>query len=134
VVLSFTQEIGGIVALSVAQNMFTNRLKRNLAKEVPGLDPAIVLNNGALGIINIVPKEDAAGVKSAYNDAIVDVYYLALALTCLTVAGAVFIEWKSVREEKLEGYDSKEKQNVVQKEEQKVKEGAEGTPEEGLAI
>lgn len=102
VVLSFTQEIGGIVALSIAQNMFTNRLTRNLTKEVPGLDPRIVLNNGALGIKNILAEEYAAGVKSAYNDAIVDVYYLALALTCLTVVGAVFIEWKSVREEKVE--------------------------------
>lgn len=102
VVLSFTQEIGGIVALSIAQNMFTNRLTRNLAKEVPGLDPQIVLNNGALGIKNIVSEKYTAGVKTAYNEAIIDVYYLALALTCLTVVGSVFIEWKSVREEKEE--------------------------------
>ncbi|KAJ5673614.1 hypothetical protein N7507_002741 [Penicillium longicatenatum] len=98
VVLSFTQEIGGIVALSIAQNMFTNRLIRNLAKQAPGLDPRVVLKNGALGIQNLVSAEYAAGVKTAYNDAIVDVYYLALALTCLTVVGAVFIEWRSVKE------------------------------------
>jgi hypothetical protein len=98
VVLSFTQEIGGIVALSIAQNMFTNRLIRNLAKQAPGLDPRAVLKNGALGIQNLVSAEYAAGVKTAYNDAIVDVYYLALALTCLTVVGAVFIEWRSVKE------------------------------------
>ncbi|KAJ5707954.1 hypothetical protein N7488_007755 [Penicillium malachiteum] len=100
VVLSFTQEVGGIVALSVAQNMFTNRLTRNLTKEVPGLDPEIVLKSGALGIKNIIPEEFTAGVKSAYNDAVIDIYYLALVLTCLTVVGAEFIEWKSVREEK----------------------------------
>ncbi|KAJ5087945.1 hypothetical protein N7456_011561 [Penicillium angulare] len=100
VVLSFTQEIGGIVALSIAQNMFTNRLTRNLAKEVPGLDPRVVLKNGALGIKNIVGSADAPGVKTAYNDAIVDVYYLTLALTCMTVFGAIFIEWRSVKEEK----------------------------------
>ncbi|KAJ5683932.1 uncharacterized protein N7477_000277 [Penicillium maclennaniae] len=102
VVLSFTQEIGGIVALSIAQNMFTNRLTRNLTREVPGLDPQIVLNNGALGIKIIVTEGQTAGVKSAYNEAIIDVHYLALALTCLTIVGAVFIEWKSVRKEKKE--------------------------------
>ncbi|KAJ6115716.1 hypothetical protein N7523_006133 [Penicillium sp. IBT 18751x] len=102
VVLSFTQEIGGIVALSIAQNMFTNRLTRNLTREVPGLDPQIVLNHGALGIKNIVTEGQTAGVKSAYNEAIIDVYYLALALTCLTVVCAVLIEWKSVWKEKKE--------------------------------
>ena len=43
VVLSFTQEIGGIIALSFAQNMFTNRLTRNLAKQVPGLESQAIL-------------------------------------------------------------------------------------------
>ncbi|KAJ5885804.1 hypothetical protein N7504_011640 [Penicillium tannophilum] len=121
VVLSFTQEIGGIVALSIAQNMFTNRLTRNLTKQVPGLDPKTVLNNGALGINNIVPDEYAIGVKTAYNDAIVDVCYLALSLTCLTVVGAVLIEWRSVKEEKVE--DDKEKKNPVRKEDEQTQEG-----------
>lgn len=112
VVLSFTQEIGGIVALSIAQNMFTNRLTRNLAKQVPGLDPQAILKNGALGVKNIVSEEYAAGVKTAYNDAIVDVFYLALALTCLTVVGAVFIEWRSVKEVTVEVNDQKQKERV----------------------
>lgn len=112
VVLSFTQEIGGIVALSIAQNMFTTRLTRNLAKQVPGLDPRSVLKNGALGIKNIVSHEYAAGVQTAYNDAIVDVYYLALALTCLTVVGAVCIEWRSVKEGTADVNDTKVKEAV----------------------
>ncbi|KAJ6010380.1 hypothetical protein N7451_001792 [Penicillium sp. IBT 35674x] len=124
VVLSFTQEIGGIVALSIAQNMFTNRLTRNLTKQVPGLDPKTVLNNGALGINNVVPHEYVAGVKSAYNDAIIDVYYLALALTCLTVVWAVFIEWRSVNEEKVE--ETKERKDAIKKED--------GQTQEGLAV
>lgn len=114
VVLSFTQELGGIVALSIAQNMFTSRLARSLAREVPDLDANVVLKNGALGIINVVPEKYAEGVRSAYNDAIIDVYYLALALTCLTVLGGIFIEWKSVKEEKIEGSDKKEKESAVQ--------------------
>ncbi|KAJ5621967.1 hypothetical protein N7528_005199 [Penicillium herquei] len=124
VVLSFTQEIGGIVALSIAQNMFTNRLTRNLIKEVPGLDPKIILKNGALGIKSIVPEGFTTGVKSAYNEAIIDVYYLALALTCLTVVGAVFIEWKSVREEK----EDKTAETRA------VEDGAKEQPQEGLTV
>ncbi|KAJ5570579.1 uncharacterized protein N7459_010009 [Penicillium hispanicum] len=133
VVLSFTQEIGGIVAISIAQNIFTSRLRRNLAKEVPGLDPRNVLNNGALGIMNIVPKEDVAGVQTAYNDAIVDVYYLALGLTCMTVFGAVFIEWKSVKTDKEGEQGKKETQNMAHKTEQTVTAGNEQS-EEPLAV
>ncbi|KAJ5300658.1 uncharacterized protein N7443_005660 [Penicillium atrosanguineum] len=99
VAIFFTQEIGGIVALSIAQNLFTNRLTRELAKEVPGLDPSTVLKNGALGIMKTVPATYVEGVKTAYNDAIVDVYYLALVLTCMTVVAAFGIEWRSVKEE-----------------------------------
>lgn len=79
------------------------------------------MNNGALGINNIVPDEYAIGVKTAYNDAIVDVCYLALSLTCLTVVGAVLIEWRSVKEEKVE--DDKEKKNPVRKEDEQTQEG-----------
>ncbi|KAJ5201681.1 uncharacterized protein N7498_006344 [Penicillium cinerascens] len=112
VAIFFTQEIGGIVALSVAQNMFTNRFTRELAKEVPGLDPSIVLKNGALGIMKTVPEKYVEGVKSASNNAIVDVFYLALALTCLTVVAALCIEWKSVKKDEVEGQDKK-KDNVI---------------------
>ena len=123
VTLSFTQETGGIVALSIAQNMFTSRPTRNLAKEVPGLDPRIVLKNSVLGIKDIVSEGSVAGVKSAYNDAIIDVYYLALALTCLTVLAAISFEWKPIREEKGEE-GGKEKETVkVGKEDEQLQEG-----------
>lgn len=98
VAIFFTQQIGGIVALSIAQNMFTSRLTRELAKEVPGLDPSTILSNGALGIMKTIPEQYVGQVKGVYNDAIVDVYYLALALTCTTVVAALCIEWRSVKE------------------------------------
>ena len=111
VVLSFTQEIGGIVALSIAQNMFTNRLAANLVSEISGIHPKRVLRHGVLGIIKAVPESKVDVVKSAYNDAIVDVFYLAVALTGVTVLAALAIEWRSVKEEKGEGNDNG---NVVQ--------------------
>lgn len=128
VVLSFTQEIGGIMALSIAQNMFTNSLTRNLAKQVPGLDPGVTLKNGALGIRNIVSGEDVAGVKRAYNDAIVNVFYLALALTSLTMIGAVFIEWRSVKEEKAGESDQQLSQRHQQERKESAKEVVSGSP------
>lgn len=112
-ILSFTQQIGGIVALAIAQNMFTNSLMRNLARDVPGLNPSIVLKHGTLKIMNAVPKQYVDEVKVAFNNAVVDVLYLALALTCVTFFGALFIEWKSVRKEKVES-QKKEKDDAIQ--------------------
>lgn len=120
VVLSFTQEIGGIVALSIAQNMFTNRLASNLVTEMPGIHPKSVLRHGVLGIIKVVPENKVDVVKSAYNDAIVDVFYLAVALTGLTVLASLLIEWRSVKEEN--GNGQKKNENVVHIGEQKPEE------------
>ncbi|WPG99008.1 Hypothetical protein R9X50_00181000 [Acrodontium crateriforme] len=100
VTLSFTQEIGGIVALSVAQNVYVNRLAHQLATQVPGLDSGIVLNNGALGIIDKVPPEFREQALNAYSAAIIDVFYIALGLTCLTCLLALGFQWRSVKEDK----------------------------------
>lgn len=100
VILSFTQQFGGIVMLSIAQNVFLNRLAHNLADGVPGLNPNIVLNSGALGLINSVPTIFRDRVLVAYNKALVDVFYIALGLACVVVVSTLFIEWKSVKEGK----------------------------------
>lgn len=86
---------------------------RNLARQVPGLDPGVVLKHGALKIMNSVPPQCVDDVKTAFNQAIVDVFYLALAMTCVTFVGAFLIEWKSVRNEKVMG-ERKENGDVIQ--------------------
>lgn len=104
VTLSFTQEIGGIVALSVSQNVLVNRLAHNIARQVPGsLDLRSILNKGILGVIDAVPPQFHDQIVKAYNDSLVDIFYIALTLTCLTVIGALGVEWRSVKDEKKEG-------------------------------
>lgn len=100
VTLSFAQEFGAIVALSIAQNVFVARLVHRLAAEVPGLDPSIVLDNGAVGIVDRIPQEYREQVLSVYNDVLRNVFSIAVVLTALTAVGAFGIEWKSVKEEK----------------------------------
>jgi predicted MFS family arabinose efflux permease len=100
VLLSFTQIFGGIVVLSIAQNVFLNQLTRNLAIEIPGLDPNLVLNYGATGFIKAVPAQFRDRVLGAYNGALVNVFHIALGLACLAVVGTLGIEWKSVKKGK----------------------------------
>ncbi|CAL5871992.1 uncharacterized protein PFLUO_LOCUS6249 [Penicillium psychrofluorescens] len=100
VLLSFTQQFGGIVILSIAQNVFRNRLANNLAIQVPGFDPNKLLGSGALGLINAVPAKFRDQVLVAYNGALVDVFYIALGLTCLVAVSTLGIEWKSIKKGK----------------------------------
>lgn len=99
VVLSFTQELGGIVALAVSQNIFLNRPISKLTRALPDLDPYDILDLGTLNIPNAVPARYRDAVYQAYNEAIVDVFYVGVVCTCITIC-AVGIEWRSVKEEK----------------------------------
>jgi MFS family permease len=100
VMLSFTQQFGGIVILSIAQNVFLCRLGHNLAKHVPGLDASTLLDSGALGLVKSVPTQSKNQVLVAYNGALTEVFYVALGLTCVVVVSTLGIEWKSVKKAK----------------------------------
>lgn len=100
--LSFTQEIGGIVALSVSQNVFVNRLKHRIASELPNLDISKTLNNGVLGVIDAAPAKARDQVLHAYNAALMDVFYIPLGLTCAAVAISLCMQWRSVKNKKRE--------------------------------
>jgi hypothetical protein len=101
-VIMFTQTLGGALFISVAQNVFQNQLVRNLQSTVPNLDPGIVLQVGATSLKNVIKKQFYNGVQVAYNRAIVQTWYVSVALACMTVVGAAFIEWKSVKGKKIE--------------------------------
>ena len=98
VALSFIQELGGIVSLSISQNVFLTLLVSRLTKAVPELDPRKILDLGTLSLRDAVPPKYLAAVYEVYNATIVNVFYVGLACACLTIA-AVGIEWRSVKEE-----------------------------------
>lgn len=98
--LSFTPEIGAIVALSVAQNVLVNRLVRHVVEKVPGLDINHLLKNGILGVIDGAPAESRSAVIEGYNAALVDVFYIALGLVCVAAILSLMTEWKSVKDKK----------------------------------
>jgi len=101
VMLSFAQQLGGIVVLAIAQNVLLTVLSRNLA-QVDGLDSAAVSSGGALGIIESAPEHLRGQVLSAYNDALKDVLYIPLALACIVAVCMFGLEWKSVKKAKEE--------------------------------
>lgn len=53
-----------------------------------------------LEIKNLVPASELGEMLSAYNEAISQMFYLVVALTCLTMVGSLTMEWKSVKEKR----------------------------------
>ncbi|KAJ6512619.1 putative MFS toxin efflux pump [Mycena sanguinolenta] len=93
----FLQSIGGSVFVSIAQNVFENKLISGIRHDVPSVDPTIVLDAGATSLKNAVAPAFVDAVISVYNKALVSAFYVGTAAACLSVVGTVAIEWKSVK-------------------------------------
>jgi hypothetical protein len=96
-IMMFTQTLGGALFISVGQNVFTNQLVKNLQSVVPDLDPSFVLAVGATEIKNQIDPKFLPGVLSAYNLALTQTYYVSVAAGALSIIGAAFVQWKSMK-------------------------------------
>jgi hypothetical protein len=83
-VLIFLQTLGGA-------------LVEGLATYAPGVDVKLILNIGATSIQSAVPPEYREGVTIAYNNALDLAYTVATAMAAISILGAVFVEWRSVK-------------------------------------
>lgn len=101
-VVMFVQLLGGALIVSVAQNIFGNALVTNLHANVPGLNPAAVTRSGATNLLSVVGPEFIDKVLIAYNAALTKTFQIPLVLACLSLFGAILMEWKSVKGKKIE--------------------------------
>ncbi|OCL12368.1 putative efflux pump antibiotic resistance protein, partial [Glonium stellatum] len=92
----FAQNLGGAVFVSVGQNVFANRLVKDLA-QIAGLDPAAVVNTGATDLRSVVAGGLVPLVLKAYNHAVQNAFYVGVAMACFSIVGAAGVEWKSVK-------------------------------------
>lgn len=93
----FCQTFGGALFVSVGQNVFNNRLIDQIVANVQGVDPSIILYVGATSLKEAIPPQFLQGIQEAYNTALTETFYIAVAMVCLGGIGAVFVEWKSVK-------------------------------------
>lgn len=98
----FFQTLGGALFVSVAQNVFNNRLLSGIIQYAPAVDLGMVLKLGATNLKNHVPQASLPGVQFAYNAALTQTFYVSVAMSCMTLIGSVLVEWKSVKGKKIE--------------------------------
>ena len=96
-IIMFSQTLGGALFISVGQNVFTNSLLTNLKAVVPDLNPAIVLAVGATEIKHQIEERFIDGVLVAYNSALTQTFYVSVATASMSIFGAAFVQWKSMK-------------------------------------
>ncbi|KAJ7096914.1 major facilitator superfamily domain-containing protein [Mycena epipterygia] len=101
-IVIFSQTLGGALFISIAQNVFTNKLLSGLISGVPGISPALVLSTGATSLKDAIAPEFLPGVLFAYNEALVAAFYVATAMAALSIVGSLVIEWRSVKGKNIE--------------------------------
>lgn len=98
----FFNSLGGAISISIAQNIFSNALVREIPRYTAGVDPAVIIGAGATRIRQVTPPEQLSGVLKAYNGALVQSYTLAIACAGCAFLSSLLFEWKSVKGKKLE--------------------------------
>ncbi len=97
--IMFCQQLGGALFVSIGQNVFANELVKGLAS-IGGIQPAEVVATGATELRTEVGAANIQSVLLAYNGALVKVFQSALAMACLSIIGALAMEWKNIKKDK----------------------------------
>jgi hypothetical protein len=93
----FTQMLAGAIFVSVAQNSFDTKLVSGLTQLVHGLSPEEIVNTGATDLRDVVPPGQLRSILVAYNLALREVFVVATSIGCLSIFGALLVEWRSVK-------------------------------------
>lgn len=97
-IILFMQHFGPALCVSLAQTIFTNRLAANLSNVVPELHSSTLEN---LGLGQVKERAGQGKMKqavAAIDRSIVEVWYLPLGLTCVSIIGSLMMEWRSVKQ------------------------------------
>ncbi|KAJ0376488.1 hypothetical protein COL26b_005302 [Colletotrichum chrysophilum] len=96
-IIIFSQTIGGAIFVAIGQMAFTNKLVDSVREYVPGIDPATVIASGVTAVRENLTPELLHGIAYAYSDALAQAFLVSAVTASVTIVGALFVEWKSVK-------------------------------------
>ncbi|KAL5394132.1 hypothetical protein PMIN03_004963 [Paraphaeosphaeria minitans] len=95
--LCFAENFGGAVFVSVAQNLWANKLAEKL-QHIANIDPASVVKTGATEINSLTrDPETLRSIRIAYNEALSQPFLVALILLCIATIGTLGIDWNNLK-------------------------------------
>ena len=94
----FAQTLFGAIFVSVGQNVLDNQLAKRFA-HIPGIgiSPQLFQNTGATEFLELIPAEYYTAAQQAYNDSLRVCFRVGLIMACLSILGALGMEWRSVK-------------------------------------
>ncbi|KAI0424304.1 putative efflux pump [Xylaria sp. FL1042] len=101
-VIAFMQTLGGALFVSVGNSVFNNKLVEELVEHVPSVKPQDIISVGSTNLQKVLPADILPGVILSYNNALTTAFIVSTALAAISIFGAVFVEWKSVKGKKIE--------------------------------
>jgi len=93
----FFNTLGGALSVSIAQNIFSNTLVKQLPVLAPDADIARVIQAGATHFRDFLTPAQLPGVLLAYNKAITTAFIMPIAVSGLAFVASLGMEWKSVK-------------------------------------
>lgn len=99
-IINFGNFVGGTVFVSVCQTILSSTLQSQLAQQIPGLDVSAIVHAGATDLAKLIPTDKLPLFHIIYNQAIVNVWYVALGVSAFAFMASWFVEWKSVKGQK----------------------------------
>ncbi|KAJ5773649.1 MFS toxin transporter [Penicillium paradoxum] len=93
VLVMFFQCLGGALATSIGQNLFTDNLLKNL-RSINGVDAEAVVDAGAADFRRLVSSELLDSVIEAFEAAVKNVFLLAVATAAVALVVSVGMEWR----------------------------------------
>ena len=92
----FLQQLGGSIFTTVGQTILNNILISHTSG-IPGLNPSLIVNEGATDLASIVPSKYIVKVQRAYNYACTRIFLAALGLAFAALLSSIGMEWKSIK-------------------------------------
>ena len=92
----FGQLLFGSIFNSVGQNVLDNHLAGRLAG-IPGISPQLIQSTGATQLLDDIPTQYRITALKAYNDSLRVCFQVGLIMACLSIPGALAMEWRSVK-------------------------------------
>ncbi|RMZ91346.1 hypothetical protein DV736_g1425, partial [Chaetothyriales sp. CBS 134916] len=98
----FFNTLGGAFSVSIAQNIFSNTLVKQIPLYTHGVNPTTIIAAGATHIRDVTPPSQLPGVLIAYNIAVTGVFILSIACAGIATCLSALFEWKTVKGKKLD--------------------------------
>ncbi|KAF2276879.1 MFS general substrate transporter [Westerdykella ornata] len=102
VLVLFFESLGGALATSIAQNVFTDSLLRGLGK-INGVDGAAVVEAGVKDFRRLIPSQLLDQVVRVFGDAMRNVFWSALASLVVALLISIAMEWRKLSDVIQEG-------------------------------